>query len=187
MVTITPNTALIIIDVQDGFDDPVWGARNNPEAEANIARLLAAWRAARRPLFYIQHLSQRPTSPLYPESPGNAIKSIVQPLGDEPVITKRVHSAFIGTDLEPRLRDQEITQVVIVGLTTMHCVSTTTRMAGDLGFETIVVADATAAFDSTGHDGRHFPAQLVHDVALAELHGEFATVLSTDHVLAQAE
>ena len=111
----------------------------------------------------------------------------MQPLGDEPVITKQVNSAFIGTDLERRLHDQGITQVVIVGLTTIHCVSTTARMAGNLGFETVVISDATAAFDRTGTDGQQFPAQLVHDVALAELHGEFATVIDTDRVLAAAE
>ena len=109
------------------------------------------------------------------------------PQGDEPIITKRVHSAFIGTNLEQRLRDQDITQVVIVGLTTMHCVSTTSRMAGNLGFKTIVIGDATAAFERTGYDGQRFSAQTVHDVALAELHGEFATVMDTDSLLNLAE
>lgn len=187
METLSPNTALIIIDVQEGFDDPVWGARNNPQAEANIARLLAAWRESKRPIFHVQHHSVEPDSPLRPEKPGSAIKAIVGPQGDEPVIVKHVNSAFIGTDLEDRLRDQGITQVVIVGLTTIHCVSTTARMAGNLGFDTIVVSDATAAFDCHGPDGQHFPAQLVHDVALAELHGEFATVLASDGVLALVE
>ncbi len=183
MPDITPNTALIIIDVQDGFDEPVWGERNNPQAETNITRLLAAWRAAGRPIFHIQHMSTRPSSPLHPTKPGNAIKAVVQPQSDEPVIAKRVHSAFIGTDLERRLRDQGITQVVIVGLTTMHCVSTTARMASNLGFETIVVNDASAAFERTGYDGQRFPAQLVHDVALAELHGEFVTVMDTEALI----
>lgn len=183
MTEIAPNTALIIVDVQEGFDNPAWGARNNPQAEDNIARLLAAWRRTGRPVFHIQHLSVEPNSPLRPGQPGSAIKASVQPQGSEPVITKHVNSAFIGTDLEARLRAAGINSVVVVGLTTMHCVSTTARMAGNLGFSTLVVSDATAAFERTGHDGQQFPAQVVHDVALAELHGEFATVLDTDSLL----
>ena len=187
MITIDQNTALIIIDVQDGFDEPTYGARNNPQAEENMARLLAAWRKAGRPIFHIQHHSVMPNSPLRPDRPGSAIKAIVRPQGDEPVITKHANNAFVGTGLEDRLRAQGITKVVIVGLTTMHCVSTTARMAGDLGFKTVVIGDATAAFDLAGHDGTTYPAQLAHEVALAELHGEFATVMDTARALALAQ
>ncbi len=171
--------------MQDGFDHPDhWGTRNNPHAEANMVRLLGAWRTKKRPIIHVQHHSTDPNSPLHPSQPGCTIKKLVAPWsGEEPVITKHVNSAFIGTDLEERLRAAGATQLVIVGLTTMHCVSTTARMAGNLGFDTIVVSDATAAFDRTGPDGQHYPAQLVHDVALAELHEEFATVLDTARVL----
>ena len=179
------NTALILIDVQQGFDDPAWGTRNNPDAETNMARLLTAWRESGRPVIHVQHHSRRAESPLHPDSPGSAIKALVQPRVGEPLIIKDVNSAFIGTDLEQQLREAGISMLVIVGLTTMHCVSTTARMAGNLGFQTIVVSDATAAFDRTGYDGTHFPAQTVHAVALAELHGEFATVIDTDSVLAR--
>lgn len=185
MASLPDNTALILIDVQQGFDSPAWGTRNNPDAEHNMARLLAAWRESGRPVFHVQHLSRRAGSPLHPDSPGSAIKELVQPHASEPLITKDVNSAFIGTDLEQRLLDADISTLVIVGLTTMHCVSTTARMAGNLDFETIVVSDATAAFDRTGYDGTHFPAETVHAVALAELHGEFATVMDTDSVLAR--
>jgi nicotinamidase-related amidase len=183
-VTALPsNTALILIDVQQGLDDPYWGPRNNPHAEDNMARLLAAWRAAGRPIYHVKHLSRNPASPLRPGAPGNAIKVIVQPQGDEPVITKDVNSAFIGTDLEQRLREAGITTVVIVGLTTIHCVSTSVRMAANLGFETVLVSDATASHGCTGYDGKRYPPELVHDIALAELHGEFATVMDTEAVL----
>ncbi len=185
MTPLPDNTALLIIDVQDGLDDPTWGRRNNPEAERNMARLLAAWRTNGRPIFHVQHMSVRPTSPLRPNQPGNAIKRIVAPQGDEPVIQKTVNSAFIGTNLEARLRQAGIQSVVIVGLTTNHCVETSVRMAGNLGFTTYVVADATATFDRTGYDGAHFPAETVHAVSLASLHGEFATVVTTDQVLAE--
>lgn len=183
MEKIDQNTALIIIDVQKGFDEPVWGERNNPQAEDNIAMLLEAWRTHGRPVFHIQHMSLSPTSPLNPNHPGNAIKDALQPWAGEPVIQKNINSAFIGTDLERRLREIRCNSLVIVGLTTSHCVSTTTRMAGNLGFETYLVSDATAAFELTGHDGWKYSAQKIHDVTLATLSGEFATVVETDELL----
>lgn len=183
MTALTDKTALIIIDVQDGLDDPRLGKRNNPDAESNIARLLAAWRTRGCPIYHVQHMSTNPTSPLRPNQPGNAIKRIVAPQGDEPVIQKTVNNAFIGTGLENRLREADIQSLVIVGLTTNHCVSTTARMAGDLGFTTFVVDDATAAHDISSYDGAHYPAATVHALSLASLHDEFATILKTDQLL----
>jgi nicotinamidase-related amidase len=130
------NAVLIVIDVQKGFDDPRWGQRNNPDAEANIARLLAAWRESAHPIFYVQHVSLLPGSPLGLESPGCAFKDEVKPLEGEPVVQKHVNSAFIGTDLEDQLRAHGYDTLVITGLTTQYCVSTTARMAGNLGFKT---------------------------------------------------
>lgn len=183
MEKINQNTALIIIDVQKGFDEPFWGERNNPQAEDNIVKLLAAWRKNGRPIFHIQHMSLSPNSPLNPNHPGNAIKDALQPRAIEPLIQKNVNSAFIGTDLEQKLREIACNSLVIVGLTTPHCVSTTTRMAGNLGFETYLVSDATAAFELTGHDGRRYSAQEIHDVTLATLNSEFATVVETEALL----
>ena len=184
MLHLPANTALILIDVQVGLDEPRLGRRNNPDAEHNMARLLAAWRAQGRPIFHIQHMSVHPHSPLRPELPGNAIKPIVAPQGDEPVLHKTVNSAFIGTDLADRLRAASVQTVVIVGLTTQHCVSSTARMAGDLGFATYVVADATATHDGTGFDGVYYPAEVVHAVSLVSLQDEFATIVTTDQLLA---
>lgn len=183
MASLKDNTALILIDVQVGLDDPGLGQRNNPDAETNMARLLAHWRAKNRPIFHIQHMSTEPRSTLRPELPGNAIKQIVAPQGDEPVIQKTVNSAFIGTDLAERLQAANIKAVVLVGLTTNHCVSATARMASDLGFTTFVVDDATAAHEGTGYDGTHYPAETIHAVALASLHGEFAIIVTTGQLL----
>ncbi len=183
MANLNKKTALLIIDVQQGFDDPFWGSRNNPQAEENIARLLSAWRRAGRPVFHVQHMSSEPNSPLRPGQPGNTIKNAVKPAPGEPLFQKQVNSAFIGTDLEDRLRAEGIHGLVIVGLTTNHCVSTTARMAGNLGFQTAVVADATAAFDRRGHDGVIYPAEEVHAVSLANLHEEFAAIVSTAELL----
>lgn len=178
------NAALVSIDVQQAFNDPSWGQRNNPDAERKIAALLAAWRETGRPIFHVQHRSASPTGLFRPGTPGYLHKPEGQPLAGEPVIFKSVNSSFIGTDLEARLRAAGIEVLVIMGLTTDHCVSTTTRMAGNFGFETYFVADATATFARTGPDGRHYTAEQMHDTALASLDGEFATVVWSEEVLA---
>jgi nicotinamidase-related amidase len=184
MTRLPANAALIIIDVQQAFDDPEWGRRNNPQAEANIAALLAAWRQSARPLFHIHHRAARLASLFHPDRAGFAVKPEATPLPGEPVIYKEVNSAFIGTDLEQRLRAAGIGDVVMVGITTDHCVSTTTRMAGNFGFTTSIVSDATATFERKGPDGKHYSAEQMHDTALASLNGEFAAVVTTAQMLA---
>lgn len=186
MAKLSESAALILIDVQQAFLDVRWGERNNPEAEANIGRLLAAWRKSRRPIRHIVHDSGEPNSLLRPESPGNAIQAVA-PKANEPVYRKHVNSAFIGTDLEKDLRRDGIETLVIVGLTTNHCVSTTARMAGNLGFRTFVVSDATAAFARPALDGTLRPAEAVHSAALSDLHQEFATVVDTVEILKRAD
>ncbi len=177
------NAALILVDIQKGFDDPVWGRRNNPDAESNMATLLYTWRQTGRPVFHIQHLSQDPHSPLRAGSSGSEIKDNVRPQDGEPVIQKWVNSAFIGTDLQERLGREGITTLIITGLTTNHCVETTTRMAGTLGFHTYLVSDATATFDRKGPDGVLHTAEDIQAMTLANLHQEFATIVTTDDVL----
>jgi nicotinamidase-related amidase len=186
MLDLPSGAALIVIDVQRGFDDPSWGRRNNPEAEANIARLLELWRTTGGPLFHVAHDSLSPTSPLRPGARGNGPKLEAAPREGEPIHRKSVNSAFIGTSLETDLRRAGIETLVVVGLTTNHCVSTTVRMAANLGFNTYVVSDATATFDRVGVDGRNRPAAEVHAAALSDLQGEFATVVETAAVLEAA-
>jgi nicotinamidase-related amidase len=177
---------LLIVDVQKAFDDPVWGKRNNPGAEGNVARLLAAWRAADAPVIHVRHRDTDPEWHFFNEGdPGFEFKPEAMPLANEPVLTKGVNSAFIGTDLEERLRAAGATTVVIAALTTDHCGSTTARMSGNLGFETWVVGDSCATFDREGPDGEVFPADLIHRTSLASLHDEFADVVSTDEAIAR--
>ncbi len=183
MNSFSHNAALLLIDVQKGFDDPVWGRRNNPGAEANMATLLQAWRQTGRPIFHIQHCSLNPHSPLHADTPGHAIKELVQPKSEEPVFQKHVNSGFIGTDLEECLRKERITTLIITGLTTNHCVETTTRMAGNLGFDAYLVSDATATFDRLGPDGLLHRAEEIQIMTLVNLHQEFATIVTTDEVL----
>ena len=175
--------ALLLIDIQKGFDDPSWGQRNNPDAEQSVASLLAVWRENAWPVIHVQHLSLEPGSPLAAGLPGVEFQDATKPIPGEKQIQKNVNSAFIGTDLEEHLRAAGIEDLVIVGLTTDHCVSTTTRMAGNLGFGVTLVSDATATFDRRGHDGVHHTADDIHEIHLASLNDEFCTVKSTAEVL----
>lgn len=179
------TAALLIIDVQQGLDNPAFGERNNPQAEAQMARLLTAWRERGWPVLHVRHDSVEANSPLRPELPGNAIKPEVLPLVGEPLYTKSVNSAFIGTGLEAHLHERGIEQLVVVGLTTDHCVSTSVRMAANLGFNVTLISDATATFERTGPDGIHYSAEQMHGVNLASLDGEFCRVISTEAVLAE--
>jgi len=181
------SEVLLLLDVQQGFDATTWGRRNNPEMEEHVADLLGAWRSSNRPVIHLKHMSTDPTSPLRPDQPGNEFKVETAPGPGERVIEKRVHSGFIGTTLEAELRAAGHHILVIVGLTTNHCVSTTARMAANLGFDTWVVSDATATFDRKGPEGLLYPAELVHAVALSDLHGEFATIVDTESVLSVVE
>lgn len=177
--------ALILVDIQKGFDnvDYYGGERNNPQAEQNAQKLLTHWRAKGLPLFHIQYSALNPKSPLRPDGPGFPFKDEVAPLPGEPVLVRHVNSSFIGTNLQEQLNEKGIDTVVVIGFATEHCVSTTTRMAGNLGYNTYIISDATAAFAKMGVNGQRFDAEFVHQLSLATLQDEFATVLTTDELL----
>jgi nicotinamidase-related amidase len=177
------SPVLILIDVQKGFDDPSWGRRNNPDADQNIEKLLTTFRKHKLPVIHIQHMSTEPQSTLRPHQVGNEFKAYAVPQLGEAVFQKTVNSAFIGTNLENHLKDLGSPTLIIAGITTNHCVSTTTRMAGNLGFSVFVSSDATHAFDFKSIEGKLLPAALMHEVGLAELNHEFATILSTTDIL----
>ena len=182
----SPDPALIVIDVQRAFDE--WEAagkrRNNPQAVARIAELLAAFRTRGLPIFHIRHQGTRPGSSFLPNSTGYPVKDEARELDGEPVIVKKVNSAFIGTDLERRLRGKAIRTLVICGATTNHCVETTTRMAGNLGFDARLVRDATWTFDRTGPDGDAHSAEEIHAMTLSNLNSEFARIVSASEAIA---
>jgi nicotinamidase-related amidase len=181
----TSRTALIVVDVQRAFDQ--WEAagkrRNNPQAIARIVDLLNAFRECGAQIFHIRHQGTRPNSSFLPDGTGYPVKDEARELTGEPVIVKRVNSAFIGTDLEARLRAADIRTLVICGATTNHCVETTTRMAGNLGFDARLVRDATWTFDRIGPDGDAHSAEEIHAMTLANLNGEFARIVSTAEVI----
>ncbi len=185
MPSIDERTALIVIGAQHGFDDPARGARNNLQAEHNIARLLTAWRTAKRPIYHVPHHSREPQSPLRAGTRGSEFKSEAQPQPGEEVIAKSTNSAFADTSLTSTLRDRGQSVLVIAGFTTNHCVDATARAAGDLGFSAIVVSDACVAYDRAADSGSIVKADDTHRVVMANLHREFALVVDTDAALSE--
>ena len=178
-LALSARDALLVVDLQDGFEDPVWGRRNNPGCEANVAALVEEWRRARRPVVFVRHDSLVAGSPLAPGAPGNAFKA---QLTGEPdlLVVKSVHSAFYGRpDLDAWLQGLGIQGVVVSGITTDHCCETTARMAGDLGYRVLFALDATHTFDRRLPGGDVVEAEEVTRVAAASLHGEFCQVVTT--------
>lgn len=183
-LTKSDRPALILVDIQKGFGDvEYWGGqRNNPDAEWQAGELLKIWRAISLPIFHIQHCSSIPTSLLHESNAGNEFNDLVFPVEGEPIIKKNVNSAFIGTSLQAQLDHAKITKLIIAGLTTDHCISTTTRMAGNLGYDTYLVSDATATFNRKTPDGQNYPAELIHKTALASLNEEFASIVTSGFI-----
>ncbi|WP_205471814.1 cysteine hydrolase family protein [Nocardioides sp. SYSU D00038] len=177
------DAALVVVDVQAGFDDPWWGPRDNPGCDANIASLVEAFAGSGRPLVYVRHDSTNPASPLHPSSPGNAFKPYLDAHEPDLLVTKSVNSAFHGSpSLDAWLRERGTTTVVVAGITTNHCCETTARVGGNLGHDIRFVLDATHTFDRTGPDGTTMTAAELARATGTNLHGEFATVVTTAEV-----
>ncbi|WP_313376659.1 cysteine hydrolase family protein [Chishuiella sp.] len=179
------NPALILIDIQKAFlDEKYWGGnRNNKNAEETSGLLLNRFRELNLPIFHVRHSSLNGNSKLHASNVGFSFNDFVQPMFDEPIITKNVNSSFIGTNLKEMLYDKNITTLIIVGLTTDHCVSTTTRMAGNYGYETYLISDATATFDKIGINNEKYSAELIHLTSLASLNEELAIIWDSNKLL----
>lgn len=177
--------ALLVIDVQQAFDHPSWGPRNNPDCERNVGRLIEDFRTRGEAVVFVRHDSAERGSMLAPGQPGNAFKDVVSGEPDL-LVTKHVNSAFLGDqDLDGWLKERGIDRIAVCGITTNHCCETTARMGGNLGYAVDFVLDATAAFAMTGPDGTTFDAETVARMTAANLHDEFATVVGTDDVIAR--
>ena len=178
------DAVLLVIDVQQGFrHSGYWGNNGNPEALANIESLVNHWRSKDLPVVVVKHNSKNPDSPLFAGAEGNALEPFLEG-PRETVIQKSVNSAFYGTpDLHLWLTKRNFRNLVICGLTTNFCCETTARMAGNLGYNTSFVIDATDAFDQTDLAGERIPAAEVMRMSAANLNGEFANVISTKQAL----
>lgn len=193
-IEIAANSALLVIDVQQGFDDSdFWGPRNNPAAEENIAALMDAWQETGRPVVLVQHASRTAGSVLAPDRPGYAFKDFVaeRAAGAALHITKSVNSSFYGTpDLADWLTAQGVGQLVVAGIQTNMCVETTARMAGNLGYEVLVPLDATHTFDLAAEPGpdalRLTADQLATATAVNLQGGGFARVVTTAELVTAA-
>ena len=178
-----PGSVLLLIDLQKAIDHPSWGTRNNPQAEPNIGRLLAHWRAKGWPVWHVRHDSTEPGSHYRLGQPGHDFKPETAPTAGEPVIAKRTNSAFIGTDLEQRFRDGGHPALVVVGVITNNSVEATVRMAGNLGLPTWLAADGCFTFGRKDWNGDFRTADVVHALSLANLDGEYCTVTTTEALL----
>jgi nicotinamidase-related amidase len=177
------QAALIIIDMQKGMATPQAGPRNNPQAEANIARLLQAWRERNAPIVHARHMSRTPGSLFWPGQVNNEFQPALAPLPHEQVVEKNIPCAFTQSGLERWLRVRGITQLVITGVSTNNSVEATARTAGNLGFAVRVISDACFAFDKTDFAGTPRSAAEVHAMSLANLDGEYASIWRSDQVL----
>jgi nicotinamidase-related amidase len=174
---------LLIIDMQKCMASPAAGARNNPAAEQNVARLLRHWRAAGASVVHVRHISRSPESQFAPGQAGVEFQPALAPLPGEHVVEKNVPDAFINTGLERWLRVRGVERLVIVGVSTNNSVESSARTAGNLGFKTVVVADATFAFEKVDYAGVPRSADEVHAMSLANLEGEYATIGTTGALL----
>ncbi|MGQ7932482.1 cysteine hydrolase family protein [Paraburkholderia sp. D1E] len=177
------GAVLLLIDLQRAIDHRSWGERNNPQAERQVGRLLFHWRSRRWPVWHIRHDSANPESHYRSGQPGNEFKPEVAPVADELVIAKQTNNAFIGTDLEDRLRTGRHDTLVVAGVITNNSVEATVRMAGNLGFQTYLVADGCFTFARTDCNGMLRSAEDVHAMSLANLDSEYCTVITADVLL----
>ncbi|WP_411032703.1 cysteine hydrolase family protein [Shinella sp. BYT-45] len=182
MPTIPENAVLIPIDMQRAFDAAPWPRRWNDRLDENGLALIA-WRAAGRPIVHVRHDSVEPFSTLRPEAPGNALRPGFEPQAGEPLVTKSVNAAFIGTDLDLRLRRLGADTVVLFGVSTDMCVSTSVRVGANMGYRVVLVEDACDCFDLPDGKGGIVPAEDIHRAHVATLRQEFATVLRTADML----
>jgi nicotinamidase-related amidase len=180
------GAVLLLVDLQQVIDHPSWGKRNNPDAEANVGKLLHRWRAQRWPVWHVRHDSTKPASHYWPGQPGNDFKPEANSQPGKPIIPKRTNSAFISTDLEQRLQAGGHAAVVVAGVITNNSVEATVRTAGNLGFLTWFGADACFTFGRSDWNGTSRSTEEVHAMSLANLHGEYCTVVNTAMLLQAA-
>ena len=189
MEFINKNPALLLVDIQKAFLDKDYpgGKRNNHDAELICGKILEKWRELGLNVIHVRHSSTNPDSKLHESKPGFEFNDFVKPKGGEKVLTKKVNSAFIGTGLNEILKDLNINTLVVVGMTTNHCISTSVRMAGNLGYETYLISDSTACYNTKGINGEMIDCEVIYQAALASINDEFATVINSEKLISLIE
>lgn len=177
------SATLVLIDMQQAMDDPIFANRGQPDALARAAALLDHWRSRGNPVVHIRHDSMDPASPYAPDRPGHAFQPEVAPLNHEPVVEKRTNNAFIGTDLMQVLEEIGATELVVCGVHLQDCVESTVRMAGNLGFMVYLASDAVVSLGQTAIDGKKWSADEVHALTLGILDGQYAKVMNSSDLM----
>lgn len=181
------DTALLLIDVQVGVDDlthwgGVTGRRNNPDAESKMLDLLSTWRSQGLPVAFTLHDSVEENSPLKLDLASGKLKAGFVVSNEDISVVKSVNSGFVGTSLHEEFTSRGITRLVVMGFFTNMCVETTVRMAGNMGYDTYLIPEGCATTNRIGPDGVDYDPQVVHEMTVANLHGEFCTSLRLDDV-----
>ena len=185
----TKKPTLLLVDIQKAFLDKDYPGikRNNPEAELICGKILEIWRKKKLPIIHVRHSSDNVDSKLHKSKPGFEFNDYVTPIVDEIVLEKSVNSAFIGTDLKSILDKSKTEVLIIVGMTTNHCISTTVRMSGNLGYETYLISDSTACYNTKGINGEMIDCEVIYQAALASINNEFASVINSEELISLIE
>ena len=185
----TKKPTLLLVDIQKAFLDKDYPGfkRNNPEAELICGKILEIWRKKKFPIIHVRHSSTNVDSKLHESNPGFEFNEHVTPIGDEILLKKKVNSAFIGTDLKSILDKSKTEVLIVVGMTTNHCISTTVRMSGNLGFQTYLISDSTACYNTKGINGEMIDCEIIYQSALASINDEFATVIKSEELISLIE
>ena len=145
------NSALINVDIQDSFlVGPRWENRSNPDFEANVSKLLAAYRDAALPVIFMLHTDSDPGFRRNDEE--FRLMDFMQRRENEPILVKDTYNSFTSTDLHQRLQALGVKRILVTGMNTEQCCETTARVGCDLGYDVDFIMDATRTFPITNSE-----------------------------------
>lgn len=171
------STALLVIDIQDSFKvSPArWASRNNPRFEENVTKLIAAFREASLPIWFVLHNDGDPG--FQPGHPAVRLMDFLDKRDGDPLVVKNTRNAFTSTDLHQQLQAAGIRRVAICGISTEQCCETTARVAADLGYDVDFVTEATATFPIGA-----LSTEAIVERTEAVLRGRFARIVTVSEI-----
>jgi nicotinamidase-related amidase len=174
------KSALVLIDIQnDYFKGGKLELYKPEQAAKNASSVLEIFREKGLPIFHVQHINTREGATFFlPDSDGITIHNSVYPLQGEQIIVKHAPNSFFETQLQHKLVEKNIKNLVVCGMMSHMCVDTTVRAAKDLGYSVTLLQDACTTKDLLW-DNTVINAQVVHNTFMASLNGAFAKVQST--------